>query len=80
MNRHDLANSAPVLRAWCLNPGCAAPIDPEVVVCLECGHGQVVTALLQRKVPAARPCGCTDGRRIQPLINCPHCRGEGLVR
>ncbi|MBB5364029.1 hypothetical protein [Deinococcus humi] len=28
---------------------------------------------------ASRLCDCTDGGRNQPLINCPHCRGEGTV-
>jgi hypothetical protein len=55
-----------------------------VVVAFRAGVVQIAHAWGQRKrlQTAAHPetCHCTNGGIKAPLINCPHCRGEGTVR
>ena len=69
--------------------GLPVPTNPLAAALSADGHGCLVvyrdghveyTKYWPEKTGTSRLCECTDGARNKPLINCPHCRGEGTVR
>ncbi|GGO22051.1 hypothetical protein [Deinococcus humi] len=63
--------------------GIPIPTTPEAAALVADGRGCLVVYRAGHVEYMAdwptRLCDCTNGRRNQPLINCPHCRGEGTV-